>query len=693
MTDQILAGRLQEIMGTRGLTQAALAEAVGTSPAAVSQWLSGRKRPTLSNLEEIARVLDVPLSVLLEGAEVPRDEGRERAAYQETLQWYWRPAPPDEGRELGNAAAFAFDPTVRTLGRETGQNSVDEQLGNESVWLDYAVIELTGGALDKFLSAVQFGEVRPHLEAATQSQQKVGNVIRAGLRSLDEDGRLLLIRVSDFNAHGLTGLEYSRGRFTAVCRNTLDSQKGETAGGSYGLGKATMWATSAFGLVLTNSDLSIPVDSQSENRFFGRLELPWHDLDGPWAGPAWLGEWDSQRTCTRSYLGNATLAHDLYLGRDGDSPGTSFLIVGAFDPSGKVESPEEIAAELRRSIGENFWPAMIQGPGGSSPKLRATVRVMRGRDQLSEHVVDPNEYVSPLVDALRKHREGEVVDVLEETGDVVQRKVELRVPERVADPQHDPVTHEVVVLVTQADEQEDLEANHVYYLRGNSMIIRQPRLSGLPLGARPFHAIVLAGEAAGAASADHQAEIFLRASEPPAHNQWTGTPDVTAAYRRGGPAALARLDNEIRNTIRDVIRGARTDESDGPQSLRELLRLVPPAPENPKRPRVKNFDGSLNEDGAWQIEAIVTIPPRSGHWRFVPSLQFATESGPGIAVKWAELSAESDCEIDGRFVKTNSTARTIRFAGVSNPRSHPAAAKRARVLLDLREVRSEDNEA
>ena len=304
-----------------------------------------------------------------------------------------------------------------------------------------------------------------------------------------------------------------------------------------------MWATSAFGLVVTNSDLSIPEDDVSDNRLFARLELPWHELNQAWAGPAWYGMRDDEKGCTRSYAGNATLARDLYVDRAGDAPGYSFLIVAAFDPSGSVEGPDEIAAELRSSIAVNFWPAMVPD-GETPPKLRVTVRTMRGLTQLSENVVDPSDDVAPLVETLTAYLDRATVDELREAGDVVRRSVTLQVPERVSDPQHSAVDEEVIVLIAQADEQDDPAPNHVYFFRGNSMIIKSPRLGGLPLGARPFHAIVLAGEAAGDDTADHDAERFLRAAEPPAHNAWTSTSDIAAAYKRGGKANLDRMEND-----------------------------------------------------------------------------------------------------------------------------------------------------
>jgi RNA polymerase primary sigma factor len=694
-----LAQRLTNAMAARGMNQAALADAVGASPASVSLWCAGKKTPSHDNLMALARELGVAPSWLQfgDGASPRRDSRAERSEYERLLEWYWRKAPPDRGRELGNAAGFAFEVDIPTFARETGQNSLDELLEVEkTVRLDYTVIELVGDDLDRFLRVLQFKDkLRPHLEAAAEAPQKAATVIRAGLDDLDTNGRLLLVRVADYNASGLTGPEYDTGRFMAVCRNTLDSQKGETAGGSYGLGKATMWASSWMGLVLTNSTLSVPQDGVRDNRFFARLELPWHKLGShSWAGPAWFGQPDPEQECTKSYAGNSTLAEDLYVDRDGEDPGTTFLVVGAYDPSGAAESVDDFAETLRRALAENFWPAMVErGTTGVAP-LQVTVTVQRGRDEVSRHVVDPAEFVAPMVETLRKHYDDDVVDKLDQAGDVVREHVTLRVPARRGDGGHPAFDHEVLVLIAQAEEPEDggqpvdmaLE-NRVVYLRGNNMVIRDYRLRNLPFGARPFHAIVLAGRAVGDDPDNREAEKFLRAAEPPAHNKWTSTPEVTSQYERGGKKALDDLEDAIKDAIRKAVRGVTRNVSDGPESLKQLLRLITPSADNPKRPRVKSVTASLREDGAWAVEGVISVPPKSGRWQLSPVLKFGTESGPAISVEWAELEATANSvERKGRLF-SDAKARTVSFRAVSDPATHPVSSARARVMVDIRDVR------
>src|SRR4051812_45794241 len=108
--------RLMGAIAAKGMTQAAVAEAVGASPAAVSAWCSGRKRPSAKNIEALARILDVAGGWLQFGDGPPPtvNPALERSRYADAVLWYHRTAPPDRGRELGNAAGFAFDNDLRT---------------------------------------------------------------------------------------------------------------------------------------------------------------------------------------------------------------------------------------------------------------------------------------------------------------------------------------------------------------------------------------------------------------------------------------------------------------------------------------------------------------------------------------------------------------------------------------------------
>lgn len=695
--------RLTEIMDRRGVTQAALAKHLDVSAASVSSWCSGTKRPTdTDRLERMAEFLRVGPGFLQFGEDAEREHSpgdlqHERTVYERNLDWYWRPVPRDGGREFGNAAAYAFAPDIPTLGRESAQNISDEKLDTApTVEARYVVGELTGEQLGAFLRAIKFGLIRPHLEAASQTNQKAGSVIGRGLAEVDR-GRLLYIRIDDYDANGLTGPEFEPGRYMAVARNILDSQKGDAAGGSYGLGWSTLPATSQFGLVLCNSHLSVAEDGKTENRFIGVIDLPWHAIgDEKLAGRGWYGVPDPtddgpEPKRTRSYWGNEALVRDALVHRTDPRPGASFLIVGAYDASGAVEDIEGMAERLSESLADSFWPAMITPPD-EPPRLRVIVTAERNGQLVSERYINPARYQPAKVTAFVKHLSDDVVESLDDTGDVVRRNVTLSVPERISEPKHGPQAHETILLVTQVgdddDERPGTAPGTITYLRGSRMVVSSPRVGALPIGARPFHAIVLAGEAAGDSPANRAGDRFLRASEPPAHNRWTGTPEVKANYARGGPTAINDFDSEVKRMVREIIRQPSRDLSDGPEALKELIRIQPPSAAG-QRPRVKSVsDHYIDEQGAWVItEATITLPPRANGrgWTLSPTLRFGTESGAAIAVKWASIDPVARCRLDdhSRLV-TPATARTATFTAVSDPASHPVAAKRAKVLLDVR---------
>lgn len=688
--------RLTLAMRKAKKTQAALAEGLNVAASAVSAWRAGDRNPSRENFSALANALSVPEAWLRYGAgESPfaRDTAAERAEYEQLLQWHWQRQQP-EGRTLGNPAGYAFEVDIDTLTRETGQNSGDELLtGEQTVDLKYTVIELTGTDLDQFLERIKFDELRSHLAAAAATGQKSAAAIRSGLERLDRDSKLILLQVADYNANGLTGPEYDSGRFMAVLRNTLDSQKGESSGGSYGLGKATMWVASRFGLVLANSDLSEPIDDRTDNRFLGRVEMPWHiHDDNEYAGPGWIGVYDPERKVAASYFGNATLADDLYLARPDDRPGTTFLIVGAYDPSGEAEEIDELAKQIRRAAAMNFWPAMV-GTDDTPPRLKVNVRTQRGTRIVSDTLVDPREYVGPLVQALEKYRAGEAVESLDEVGDVVMESAKLSVPARVGQPRHEPTEQDAVVLVAKAaDDAPESLVNRIFYFRGNQMVIHDQR-PPMPFGAVPFYAIAMAGEAAGGDVAALHAERFLRTAEPPEHNNWTATPELTANYARGARQRIVHdFPAEVVKAVKRQIVKPTPRTTDGPESLKELLRLVEPSGESPARPRVRKIAGKPDQNGAWEVTVTVALPPRKAVWQFAPVLKFATESGAGLPVAWSSLEEVARCEVvDGKRIRVPTNTRTVEFRGVSDPATHPVAASRSTVYVDFRSVRAEED--
>ena len=63
--EQSIANRIRECMKTRGVTQADLASAIGVQQYTVSRMLAGQPFPSVNQLAEIAKYLDVSLYFLI----------------------------------------------------------------------------------------------------------------------------------------------------------------------------------------------------------------------------------------------------------------------------------------------------------------------------------------------------------------------------------------------------------------------------------------------------------------------------------------------------------------------------------------------------------------------------------------------------------------------------------------------------
>lgn len=688
-----------------GMSQSDFADRLGVTRAAVSAWVTGRAEPRPERVREIAEIFNVDAAAVRNREEEPLSV--------RALAWYHRPAHADGGREMGNAAAFAFDVSLGTIVREAVQNSLDEQVDPaRPVRVRFTLEEISGERFLRFLHALRWNELGEHYEQAARNPQKVGRVIAEALADMRDFSRLILLRIDDYNASGLTGDDFDDkggdNRFAAVMRRQLESYKAKSgAGGSFGLGKAALWSASRLGLVLANSTLSVPFEGRRERRMIGRLDLPWRRLDTgeELAGPAWFGEPDPSRTeATRSWWADEATAAELYLARENPEPGTSFLIVG-LDDAILENPPEELGGvdpasdtarrtvlramheELRAKIADNFWAAMVSG--STSPALlEASVATRRdGTVVVPEERVLPDTYQPARSKALRAFYDNTTTAELTAEKDVVQASVTLTVPPRKdqRDRRPTPVEHRAVLLLTRASEDDGRAVDRLACMRGNRMEVETRRIGGAQSSGH-FTAILLAGYAADHSPEALAAEEFLRAAEPPDHNAWKKTEDLTTVYVRGAAKRLEEFRRDILQAVYNATHLKETASADeGPAYLRELLPLNhPPQPRTSSYPTVRRISGQVDESGAWQVEVDIRVPDRRDPWTFVPVLKFVTQSGPDLPAEWAHLEAESGCQLTGDGVfRCTPGARTAVIRGTSAVASHPVAARMSRATVDL----------
>ncbi|MFG2302187.1 helix-turn-helix domain-containing protein [Actinacidiphila glaucinigra] len=687
-------------------SQADLAEELGMTRAAVSAWIVGRSVPRDETIQRIAEVLQTDLATI-----------HTRSADAQVglpVSWYHRPAHADGGREYGNAAAFAFEADVSVLAREATQNSLDARLDPaEPVRVRYTLHELTGETLARFREAVDWERLLPHYEALTAEsgkQGKVSRTIAAGLKDMYQNDRLVLLRVDDYNATGLTGGDYDNGLFAAVVRRQLDSHKKDPgAGGSYGLGKATLWATSRLGLVLINSTLSEPHEGRTERRLIGRLDLPWRKVGGQeFAGPAWFGRPDPDAKSTdvaRSWWADEETVEKLQLTRESAAPGTSFLIVGAHDVASLATvtgaDDEETAedddtvhrmhARLVDALGRNFWAAMTGG-GDHKPQLEASVRTFRnGEILIAEERVDPAVTQPSRTRALRAFLEGDTVDRLSAPGQVARATVHLNVPLHGGQGRGS-VPHEAVLLVTHAEDA-DGRPNRLVSMRGNRMTVKDSAVANVPIGTNPFQAILLTGRAAGQDAAGAEAaEEFLRASEPPEHNKWGQTEELRLSYSPSAYRRIAALTTAANSAVRDLVAVPRAKRRNGGEAKIAGRLKVGGASARKTRsagaavlPELDNVDALIDDAGAWSVTVDLRVSQGVDTDRpITPIAKFDVRSGPRPAAPWKELVAVSGCEVvDGALHLTPGSRKAV-FKGVTDVSRHPVRAQLTGLVVELR---------
>nr|WP_308372738.1 sigma-70 family RNA polymerase sigma factor [Streptomyces sp. MCA2] len=697
---------LAERMLGSGTDESELAHRLGVTRALVEAWLDDRSVPRPDLLARVQEVLGLP-EESAQGS--PADPEPQDESAETSLVWYHRPGHDDGGREFGNAAAFAFEADLEVLAREATQNSLDERdrRNDRPVRVRYTLHELTGDTLARFRRAIRWHDLHPHYEAAAAQDQKVGRVISAGLREMFERDRLVLLRVDDYNANGLTGDDYEDGRFAAVVRRQLESRKSDaTAGGSYGLGKATLWATSRLGLVLMNSTLSEPYEGRTRRRLIGRLDLPWREVDGRrFAGPAWLGRPDTQADnaeVARSWWADEESVENLHLTREGDDPGTSFLIVGAHDVASLADagsdhegdvgddedSLERMHQRLVRALGRNFWAAMTAG-GDCRPLLEASVRTLRnGVEHLEEERVEPQVHQPARSRALQAFLSGTTVDRLTEAGQVALTTVPLKVPER------DGLSgtageHRAVLLVTEATDA-DGRINQVTAMRGNRMTVKTSWVPGLPVGTNPFQAVLLAGRAAGDdAPFAAEAEEFLRSSEPPEHNKWRQTEELRMRYSPSAHRRIAALTSETNRAVHQLVAIPKEKKPGGTSKVSKRLKIsgkpTVRARGTAVPPKLDDLEALIDSSGAWQITAEVKVSPGGAPWRMSPVAKLEVRSGPRPVVEWAELVAVSNCELIGGVLHFTPGSHRAVFRGVTDVSTHPVRAALAGLVVELQE--------
>ncbi|MDS0474345.1 hypothetical protein [Natrinema sp. 1APR25-10V2] len=492
-------------------------------------------------------------------------------------QWGFTTSRPTDARYGDDVAKYAMshgEPGLKTFVREVLQNSNDARLDNDQpARVTFKLESIQGNKAIEYLRALDIETWSEHANLAADTES--GKHIAEAIKRIKDDEKIRILTIEDENTEGLLGEENAdESNFTALVRDVLFSSKsGDTAGGSYGLGKAVLWLYSGLSLVMFNSTLSEPDPKDKSPRLIGRTRLPTHkseDGDTVYQGHGWYGglNGDEEGARPESIWGEEaeSIADDLQLGRP-DGPGTSIQVVDFRVPTAEERlDDEELADQITEMAIEWFWPAIYRGD------LEVAVEVDGETKQAS---IDEYPQYEPFTSCLDKR--GDSVSQLDEPGDVAQAGISLDVPEKSdgsggADTQLD-------LLVRRADTGEYQHRNEVAFVRGAGMVVEYYDRDRVVVGNQNFHAVLLGGRARpwgtdeSPRDEDTIVEEFLTAAEPPQHDEWVRTETLANTYSRGFRTTVEGIKSDVTEKLRGLVAPDVNRGTTGPQRLGNRFKI------------------------------------------------------------------------------------------------------------------------
>jgi len=575
-------------------------------------------------------------------------------------RWIFDALPPSGARRGGDPSEHAFKHDLGTFVREVIQNANDQAIDAPSVSLD--LMALSGNELAAFKEAIAWDTLEPHLRGAAPT--RVGRRVGEHLDGMAESDRLVVLRIADHNTVGLTGEEDTgESHFRALCKDTLFSHKrSESAGGSYGLGKSVLWAFSGLSTVVFSSVLQEDLEGRVSPRLIGRTELPSHVVgeDG-FTGSGWFGRpvqlsHGFERAESVWSRDARALAKQLGLQRSGSASGTSILILGFRDPTGDSDmSAGAIRKAIQHAAARNFWPAMqftqrrleinvdgVPVDATAAPDARPFVECWNARDR--------------------------AVEQLEAPGDVVVRPIKVQLPRR-RDRKRGAVGR-VDLIVRLADESSRDAVGQVALFRGSGMVVRYLDQSALAESLRKFHAVLACGtgRSEDPDPSDEEVEHFLRAAEPPGHDDWQNTAAVKDAYVKGYGKALQRLKDQVLHELREALAPSMGQAIEGPDRLRKRFPIGTKGGDG-GAPSAFLFDGlEASFDGErWEFRGALRPATPGRPWRATIRLHELGEDGRAVA---AVPVATADTEGGVNHVSSDGVVEVTAAQGVDEVAFH-----------------------
>jgi hypothetical protein len=536
----------------------------------------------------------------------------------------------------GDPTKYALDKEISVFTREVLQNANDQGPEDDGpVKVTFRLTPLTGNALAEFKKAIDWDELYTHLNKVADMDK--GHGYRRYLKRIEEENELLLLTIEDRNTTGLIGSDDDESsNFRALVRDVLFSSKPDdaTSGGSYGLGKAVLWAFSGVSTVIFNSQLNEDPDEFDSPRLIARTRLPTHrseDGDTIYQGPGWFGHFEEEKDEIPRSIWNGEaedLADALSISRP-DVSGTSATVIGFRDPTAEEQpSVDDLADNIIEASVKFFWPAIHFGD------LEVSVETPDG---IREADIDEVPAVHPFVKCVdeRFEPDGE----LDDPGDIATREIPLEIPDRYDGTPTEDGAVTLSVGLAGPDDDEEL-VNKVAFFRGAGMVVRYWDRDRVVLGDRDFYATLVSGRARSwgngdPTDADEDIEMFLRAAEPPEHDKWTSTENLKDGYKLGGPSAVDGLHDDVTENLRKLVQESRSRGKLGPKRLAKRFPIGRGSSrrrDSPTPGRVIDGDTTVefsNDTDRWEFSGYLepTVDDHRG-WSATVTIRRMAEDGP-----------------------------------------------------------------
>jgi len=584
------------------------------------------------------------------------------------FRWLFDALPESGAKRGGNPEDYALgNLSLDTMVREVLQNCHDQKLDNGlPVTVEFKLCDLRGEQRQRLLDGLSWDVLETHLAGMAAHGGPVGETFARELQEIRDREFLRVLYIVDSGTKGLLGGEDDGdSNFGALCRHVLQtSEENQERGGSYGLGKAVLWAFSGVSTVLFTSRLSRP-DKHGSSRLFGRANLSFHEAHGDeWEGLGFFGLQDptGRQRSVSAWGSEAEVGADElgmpFTWQEGQS-GTGILLFDFDEPEEISDRPlAEIAGEIRDAASRWFWPCL------RNQTLVVRTVAFDGEEKVfdQESTTDLEE-IRPFVQICMPG--GVIKTRLEDEGDLGERVIEVKVPGRKPSGNDlgDNGGVSPAILRLGLLSAESPWAGRVARIRGAGMVVDYWKPSSQADSDLNLYGVCLAGTMAsmgGSVGDEHsRLELFLRAAEPPAHNEWVHT--TTRVQRRYGQGSRAALDGFRRsmNTAISELGGAAPPTGEkGPDGLAKMLDPGSGA-KPPKVPRVEleHVDGYLDEATLeWIVSGSVTHDSQDRPWRARLCLVLATDGSATVKQRldlgnFESLTAGVSCTVADRYLE------------------------------------------